>query len=185
MQAGWWEPCRRRDGGDYKEIMLKRSILYARATCVLLALLGMLSSRGAMGADLVVYRSDRGFDETVQHLRRVIEEYGLTTVTALDYQQLLRGIKVPVGRAVIFEVMRLEWLKVLMTEDPGLGITLPVRIQVYESTGPVTFVSYQNPCPDLEAYQKERVRALGQQIDEKLSALVKQATRVPQGNREQ
>ena len=152
---------------------------------MLLALLGMLSSRGAVGADLVVYRSDRSFDETVQHLRRAFGGYGLTTVTALDYQQLLRGIKVPVGRAVIFEVMQLEWLKVLMTEDPALGIALPVRIQVYESTGPVTFVSYQDPCADLEAYQKERVRALGRQIDDKLSALVRQATRVPQGNREQ
>ena len=151
----------------------------------MLALLGLLSSRGAVGADLAVYRSDRSFDETVQHLRRVFGEYGLTEVTALDYQQLLRGIKVPVGRAVIFEVMQLEWLKVLMTEDPALGIALPVRIQVYESTGPVTFVSYQNPGPDLEAYQKERVRALGRQIDDKLSALVRQATRVPQGNREQ
>ena len=164
--------------------MLRRSTLYARVTCVLLALLGMLSSRGA-GADLVVYRSDRSFDETVQQLQRVFRVHGLTTVTALDYQQLLRGIKVPVGRAVIFEVMRLEWLKVLMTEDPALGIALPVRIQVYESTGPVTFVSYQNPGTDLEAYQREGVRALGRQIDEKLTALVKQATRVPKGNREQ
>ena len=151
----------------------------------MLALLGLLSSRGAVGADLAVYRSDRSFDETVQQLRRVLGGYGLTTVTALDYQQMLRGIKVPVGRAVIFEVMQLEWLKVLMTEDPTLGIALPVRFQVYESAGPVTFVSYQNPGPDLEANEKERVRALGRQIDDKLSALVKQATRVPHRNREQ
>jgi hypothetical protein len=46
-------------------------------------------------------------------------------------------------------------------------------------------VSYQNPGTDLEAYQREGVRALGRQIDEKLTALVKQATRVPKGNREE
>jgi uncharacterized protein (DUF302 family) len=171
--------------GAQKEIMLRRSTLYARATCVTLTLLAMLSSGGAVGADLAAYRSDRSFDETVQQLQWVFGGYGLTTVTALDYQQLLRGIKVPVGRAVIFEIMRLDWLKVLMTEDPALGIALPIRIQVYESAGPVTFVSYQSPGADLQANEKERVRALGRQIDEKLSALVRQATHVPQGNREQ
>ena len=165
--------------------MFRRSAASVRAMCMLLALLGMLSSRAAVGADLVVYRSDRNFDETVQHLQRVFGAYGLITVTALDYQQLLKSIKVPVGRTVILEVMRLEWLKVLMTEDPTLGIALPIRIQVYESAGPVTFVSYQSPAADLEAYQKERVRALGRQIDDKLSELVKQATRVPKPNREQ
>ena len=165
--------------------MFQRSASLLRATCVAFALLGMLMSRAGWCADVAVVRSDRNFDETAQQLEWVFGGYGLTTVTALDYQQILRGIKVPIGRAVLLEVMRLEWLKVLMTQDPLLGSALPVRIQVYEDASGVVFVTYRSPGAELQTHEQERVRALGRQIDEKLGAIVMQATRVPRGERDE
>lgn len=148
-----------------------------------LLLLALLGARAAQCADPILYRSERGFDDTVQQLQWAFGGYGLTTVTALDYQQILKTIKVPTGRAVIFEVMRSEWLKILLNEDRALGLVMPVRIYVFENADAATLVGCQCPGAALQAHPKETVRAFGRQLDEKLSALMAQATRLPSSNR--
>jgi uncharacterized protein (DUF302 family) len=150
------------------------------AALLLLALLGV---RVAHCADPILYRSERSFDDTVQQLQWAFGGYGLTTVMALDYQQILKTIKVSAGRAVIFEVMRREWLKILLNEDPALGLAMPVRIYVFESGDATTLVGCQSLEAALQTHPKETVRAFGRQLDERLSALVTQATRLPSSNR--
>jgi uncharacterized protein (DUF302 family) len=84
---------------------------------------------------------------------------------------------------VIFEVMRSEWLKILLNEDRALGLAMPVRIYVFENADSTTMVGCQCPGAALQTHSKETVRAFGRQLDEKLSALMAQATKPPSGNR--
>ena len=128
-------------------------------------------------------RSDRSFDETVQQLQWAFGGYGLTTVTAIDYREILRQIKVDTGRAVVFEVMRREWLKTLLTEDPALGCIMPIRIYVFENADAMTLVSYQKAGAQLQVHSKESVRDFGRQLDQKLDALVALATKRHSSNR--
>lgn len=153
-----------------------------RAALFLLALLG---APAVYCVEPVVTRSERSFDDTVQQLRWAFGGYGLTIVTALDFQQILKTKKkVPPGRAVLFEVMRREWLKTLLNEDPALGLAMPVRIYVFEDPDATTLVSCQCPGATLQTHPKETVRVFGKQLDEKMSALVTQATRLsPERNK--
>jgi uncharacterized protein (DUF302 family) len=154
-----------------------------RMTRAGLLVVALLSSAPAQCDDWIVHVSDRSFDETVQQLQWAFGGYGLTTVTAIDYREILRQIKVDTGRAVVFEVMRREWLKTLLTEDPALGCIMPIRIYVFENADAMTLVSYQKAGAQLQVHSKESVRDFGRQLDQKLDALVALATKRHSSNR--
>jgi uncharacterized protein (DUF302 family) len=133
----------------------------------------------AHSSERAEFASERSFDDTIQQLEWAFGGYGMTIVSALDYQRVLSKIKVQSARAVCFEVMRRDWAKTLLTEDPSLGLLMPVRIYVFEDSQGTTIVSYQRAGPALEAHEKETVRAFGRRLEEKLSALIVQATKRP------
>jgi len=133
----------------------------------------------ATDSDRVELASGRNFDDTVQHLQWQFGGFGLTVVTALDYQQILKKLKVQVGRAAMFEVMRRDWAKTLLKEDPTLGLILPVRVYVFERPDGVTIVSYQRPGWILETHPSEAVRKFGRMLDTKLQAIATEATMKP------
>jgi uncharacterized protein (DUF302 family) len=108
----------------------------------------------------------------------------LTTVTAPDFQQILKKMKVRTGRAVMFEVMRREWAKTLLREDLAVGWVLPLRVYVFEQPDGSTIVSYSPPGAVLKTHQSEAVRALGRLLDEKLQGIVTPATTKPKQQRE-
>jgi uncharacterized protein (DUF302 family) len=144
----------------------------------------LLASAAAQCADRVELTSERNFEETVQQLQWAFGGYGLTTVSAMDFQQVLKKMKVQTGRAVMFEVMRREWAKTLLREDLALGWLLPLRVYVFEQPDGRTVLSYPRPGAVLETQQGEAVRALGRLLDEKLQAVVAQATAKPKEERQ-
>jgi uncharacterized protein (DUF302 family) len=153
----------------------------ARTAAIVIAL---TAASTAEATDQVNRASDRNFEDTVQQLQWAFGGYGLTTVTALDFQQVLKNMKVQTGRAVMFEVMRREWAKTLLREDLALGWVLPLRVYVFEQPDGSTMVSYSRPGAMLETHQSEAVRALGRLLDEKLQAVVAPATIKPKEPRE-
>lgn len=157
--------------------------LTSQVGSALLAVVALAAT--SFGADFyrVDQASERNFDETVQQLQWAFGGYGLTTVTAVDYQQILKKSKVETGRAAMFEVMRGEWLKIVLQEDPALGMMLPVRVYVFEQPDAKIVVSYQRPGAMLETHEKEVIRAFGRQLDEKFRSLISQATTKPKEQR--
>ena len=142
-----------------------------------LGLLGA-SACGAQVLDRSQVVSERGFDDTVQQLQWAFGGFGVATVAAMDYQEVLKKLKVDTGRAVVFEVMRRDWAKRLLTQDLSLGHLMPARIYVYEDVSGATIVRYTHLSAELEGHSSESIRGLGRQIDEKLRAMVIQATTV-------
>ncbi len=134
------------------------------------------SAGSALALDPVQIKSARGFDDTVQQLQWALGGFGVTTVAAMDYREIMKKMKVDTGRAVVFEVMRREWARRLLAEDPALGILMPVRVYVYENASATTFVSYAPVGAQTEGHPAEAMRALGRQIDEKVREIVNQAT---------
>jgi uncharacterized protein (DUF302 family) len=87
-----------------------------------------------------------------------------------------QAMRMETGRARVIEVVRREWVQALVREDPALGIVLPVRLYVFEQSDGTTMVSYRRPGAELETHEREAVRSVVKQIDEKLEAIVQQAT---------
>jgi uncharacterized protein (DUF302 family) len=152
-----------------------------RALRLLLCAAALVAAANAAALDFVEHSSARNFDETVQQLQWGFGGYGMTEVVALDYQQILKNMKVDTNRAVMFEVMRRDWAKTLLQEDPRLGSLLPLRVYVFEDRDGTILVSYGRMGSAVERHQSQRIRALGKQLDEKLEAVVTQAT-TPRGD---
>ena len=165
-------------GGVETPKMCKLGVI-GRLCFVLLAGLVEPTSGLATESDLIELASGRTFDDTVQHLQWSFGGFGLTTVTAMDYQQILKKIKFQTGRAVMFEVMRRDWAKTLLKEDPALGIILPMRVYVFERPDGTTIVSYRRPGSLLETHQSEEVRKFGRILDMKLQSITGEATMKP------
>jgi uncharacterized protein (DUF302 family) len=152
-----------------------------RASLLIAILLATVTLRVALAADAPTpqVRSQRSFDETVQQLNWVFGAYGLTTVVALDYQKLLKKVKVDIGRAAVFEIMRREWATTLLRQDAALGFLLPLRVYVFEQADGTTVVSYSCPGAYLEGHANQAIVGFGRQLDEKLRSIVLQATSKP------
>jgi uncharacterized protein (DUF302 family) len=149
---------------------------------LLLAAVAVVVTGNAIALDRIERVSARNFDETVQHLRWAFGGYGMTIVIAMDYQQILTKMKVETRRAVMFEVMRRDWVKTLLHEDPKLGSVLPLRLYVFEDRDGRTLISYQRMGSAVTGHDSEGVRALARQLDDKLDDVVMQATRHGAGN---
>jgi uncharacterized protein (DUF302 family) len=145
----------------------------------LLAIIILSALSTAEAIDQVNQESNRDFADTVTRLQWAFGGYGLTTVIAIVFQQLLTKIKVHTGRAAIFEIMRRDWAKTLLHEDAALGWILPLRVYVFEQSDGKTMVSYARPSALLEDHQSDVLRALGRQLDQKLHAVVTQAVIKP------
>jgi len=60
--------------------------------------------------------------------------------------------------------------KKLFTTDPGVGIVLPIRINVYEDHGR-TFVNYFKPSSQLASFDDPRLVEMGRRLDGKLAKM--------------
>ena len=143
-----------------------------------LLVVALCLSNASWGGDRFEVVSQRTFDQTIQQLEWAFGGYGLTKVSSMDYQQILKKVRFDSGRAVVFEVMRREWLKTLMSADPALGATLPVRIYVYERNDGKTVVVYRRPGDEIATHDNTAVNEFGKKLDQKLDAIVAQAARV-------
>lgn len=139
-------------------------------------ILGLIAMSAARATERLEFVSERSYEETTQQLQWAFGGFGMTTVTAMDFQQILKKMKVGTSRAAIFEVMRRDWAKTLLEEDPSLGVVLPLRIYVFEDSDGKTMLSYDRPSRTLDTHPSEKVRAFGRLLDEKIRSVVLLAT---------
>ena len=75
------------------------------------------------------------FAETVEHLRKAVEENGLKVVSAIDAQQNLKKIGLQSGGNQILEVFNPRLAAEVFEADLRAGIVPPIRIYIYEDKG--------------------------------------------------
>lgn len=130
----------------------------------------------AIALDRIDFISARSFDETVQRLQWSIGGHGLTIVSAMNYEEILRGRKDSLPRAVVFEVMRRDWARRILEADPGSGIMLPVRLYAFENASGKTIVSYLRPGDLLESSGNAALREFSLFLDDIISDVVEEST---------
>lgn len=75
------------------------------------------------------------FDETIEVLRKSIEDNGLKIVSFIDARENLRKIGINIGGNSIFEVFHPKFAMEVFKKDLRAGIVPPLRIYVYEDNG--------------------------------------------------
>ena len=110
------------------------------------------------------------FAETVDLLRKAVEENGLKVVSTIDAQQNLKKIGIQSGGNQILEVFNPRLAAEVFEKDLRGGIVPPLRIYIYEDKGR-THVTAQNASALFSGYNE--LEDLGKRVDEMLLSILK------------
>ena len=122
---------------------------------------------GMKGKEMV---SRLAFAETVDRLRKAVEDNGLKVVSAIDAQQNLKKIGIQSGGNQILEVFNPRLAAEVFKTDIRAGIVPPIRIYIYEDKGR-THVTVQNASALFSEYNGRE--DLGKRVDEMLLSILK------------
>ncbi len=59
----------------------------------------------------------------------------------------------------------------LFSADKGVGVAVPVRVNIYEATDGNTYINYVKPSQQLAPFNNGQISEIGQMLDENLNKL--------------
>jgi uncharacterized protein (DUF302 family) len=153
-----------------KDIRLVRFAKIGFLVMILLVASAQSRRLFAQNNSLRTVQSKAAFDQTVKNLRQLVSKNGMMVLSELNQGNVLSmtGLKL---NAVSLFVGNPNIGKKLFTADRGVGIVVPVRVNVYENTNGKTYVSYFKPSAQLAGFNNENIRKIAKMLDEKLAKL--------------
>lgn len=151
---------------------MKRKLFVTLGMAVMLAAFSGLS--WAQG-NIVTSQSKRGFGQTVAQIKSATGHNGLMVMGNLNQGRMLSMTGLHL-KAESFLVGNPSMGKKLFTEDPGVGLYVPVRIFVYEGSGGHTYVSYEKPSATLGQLNNPKVSMIAKMLDKKIKSIAQAAT---------
>jgi uncharacterized protein (DUF302 family) len=150
--------------------MLKNEMFGLAFVVLLTSLLVGASQADAQSNGLVTAQSKLSFDQTVAQLKLAVAKNGMMVLSELNQGKVLEmtGLKI---KAVSLFVGNPTVGKKLFSAHRGVGIAVPVRVNVYEDTDGKTYVSYVKPSDQLTPFKNEQVTMIAKMLDEKLGML--------------
>ncbi len=114
-------------------------------------------------------------DQTVAGLKKMVADNGMMVMGEINQGKVLSmtGLKL---QSETFFVGNPNVGKQLFSEEPGAGLVVPVRINVYADKLGRTHVRYVPPSSQLQEFGNDKVNQIAQMLDEKLEKLMSMAT---------
>ncbi|WP_447979965.1 DUF302 domain-containing protein [Candidatus Nitrospira bockiana] len=149
----------------------------AKAALAVAILAGSVSSGlpgwAAGQADTVVHVKVKGsVEDTVGRLKKVVAGNDMMVMGELHQGKVLSMTGLNVQSESLF-VGSPTVGKKLFTVEPGAGVVVPVRINIYQDAQGTTVVSYAKPSALLSTFGNPEVTNVGQMLDGKLQNMVK------------
>jgi uncharacterized protein (DUF302 family) len=106
-------------------------------------------------AGVITQLSDRSVADTVDRLRRVIEDQGFTVFNVIDHRGVAErvGVQVPDSKLVMFGKPTVGAAVILAA--PLVGLDIPLKVLVWEDANGAVSVSYNSPAFLAERYHLE------------------------------
>ena len=124
----------------------------------------------AQDTGVVTVQSKDSFDNTVESLRKMVTQNDMMVLSEINHGKILsmtglklNGISLFVGNPTVG--------KKLFSANKGFGITVPIRVNVYEDNDGKTFVNYVKPSSQLTSFGDEQINMIAKMLDEKLQNL--------------
>ncbi|NOQ98200.1 MAG: DUF302 domain-containing protein [Calditrichae bacterium] len=124
----------------------------------------------AQDTGVVTVQSKDSFDNTVESLRKMVAQNDMMVLSEINHGKILsmtglklNGISLFVGNPTVG--------KKLFSANKGVGITVPIRVNVYEDNDGKTFVNYVKPSSQLTSFGDEQINMIAKMLDEKLENL--------------
>lgn len=153
---------------------MRKSNLYLIAffiTAILFA--GTFFQSGSTYAEesgLVTVQSKESFDQTVKDLRQYISKNGMMVLSEINQGKVLSMTGLSLNAISLF-VGNPQIGNKLFSADRGVGIAVPVRLNIYENTDGKTYISYVKPTDQLSGFKEDAVKKIANMLDKKLGML--------------
>jgi uncharacterized protein (DUF302 family) len=134
------------------------------------------SSGAAQTNGLVTLQSKSSFDQTVDQLRQLVAKNGMMVLSDLNQGKVMEmtGLKI---NAISLFVGNPTVGNKLFSADRGVGIAIPIRVNIYDNNDGKTYVSYVTPSTQLAAFKNDDIAKTAKMLDEKLSMLTGMLTK--------
>ncbi len=149
-------------------------LLHRAFTGIAALMLGVILSTGttvqAQPADPVTVQSGEDFDQTVETLRQLVSKNDMMVMSEINQGKILSMTGLQLNATSLF-VGNPNIGNKLFSADRGVGVAVPVRVNIYEATDGNTYINYVKPSQQLASFNNEQISKIGQMLDENLAKL--------------
>ncbi len=118
----------------------------------------------------VTVRVRGNVDQTVAGLKKMVANNGMMVMGELHQGKVLEMTGLKVKSETIF-VGNPNVGKQLFSQEPGAGLVLPIRINIYQDARGQTYVRYIPPSHELDGFGNPQVTQIAKMLDGKLQNL--------------
>jgi len=133
-------------------------------------MLSTWTSVQAQSADLVTVQSGKDFEQTVETLRQLISKNDMMVMSEINQGKILSMTGLQLNATSLF-VGNPNIGNKLFSADRGVGVTVPVRVNIYESTDGNTYINYVKPSQQLAPFDNEQINKIGTMLDQNLNKM--------------
>ncbi len=109
--------------------------------------------------------------QTVRKLKKMIAHNGMMVMGQLNQGRVLSMTGIQVKSQTLF-VGNPQIGKQLFSADPGVGLVVPIRINIYQNANGQTVVRYTPPSQELGQFHNVQITHIAQMLDQKLKSMV-------------
>ncbi len=149
---------------------MRRSILagaMALAAALVMAALPTSAVAQGAGSPVVQVRAKGSVDQVLGQLKKMVASNGMMVMGELHQGKVIGMTGLKLESETIF-VGSPTVGKELFGADPGVGVAVPIRINVFQDAQGGTVVSYVPPSETLKAFHNAKIDKIAQMLDGKL-----------------
>lgn len=151
----------------------RRALSVAAAALLSLTLAPGLRAQSS-GKLLVQIQARGSVSQVAGRLKKAVSQNGLMVMGQLNQGKIL-GMTGASVESQSFFVGNPKLGKKLFAADEGVGVVVPVRINVYRDAQGHTVISYLKPSEELKAYGSTGLDKMAPMLDQKLHAIASAA----------
>ncbi len=118
----------------------------------------------------VTVQSKQSFDNTIKEVRELVAKNGMMVLSELNQGKILSMTGLSINAISLF-VGNPQVGNKLFSADRGVGVAIPVRLNIYEGSDGKTYVNYVKPTDQLVSFKNDKVQMIAQKLDQKLEML--------------
>lgn len=118
----------------------------------------------------VTVQSKKSFDDTINELRQLVAKNGMMVLAEINHGKILSMTGIDVKGVSLF-VGNPQIGKQLFNSDRGVGLAVPIRLNIYEGSDGKTYVNYVKPSDELASFNNKAISKIAQMLDQKIGML--------------
>lgn len=155
--------------------MKKNSLIIAAVLVVTIMFLSAsIQSNQLFAQDtgILTVQSKTSYDQTVKELKQLIAKNGMMVLSEIQQGKILSMTGLTL-KAVSLFVGKPQVGKKLFSANRGVGIAVPIRLNIYKNTDGKTYINFVNPSFQLRSFKNKRIQKIAMMLDQKLAKLTK------------